>query len=140
MSDLLKLKFIPTWDNDSDCEVYRVETKEVDKYLIKSNFYIKMREDESHFHKIHIGSHGLEFPTFCNYLSSVDVDRGTTTIEVIKQRRSCIEADKIEELITALEMLKPEMEKYRNTMRDKELAKEKRKALWLEKEPFEFIL
>lgn len=46
----------------------------------------------------------------------------------------------LDEVLNALEMLKPVMEKQIERMNDLKLEEEERKKLWLEKEPFEVAL
>lgn len=140
MSDLLKLKFIADWDCGLSYECYRIEVKVVDKYLLGASLYVEDEKDKAKSYTINIGKHYIELKSFYDYPCDMDIDGETRLINVSDGWFSYLDADDIEEVLEALEMLKPEMEKYRNTMRDKELAKEKRKALWLEKEPFEFIL
>ena len=141
MSDLLKLKFIADWDcYCSPYECYRVEVKDVDKYLLGTSIYVETEKDKAKSYTVKIGKHFIELKSFYDYPYDVDIDGETKLIDVMDWRFSYLDADDLEEALEALEMLKPEMEKYRNTMRDKELAKEKRKALWLEKEPFEVAL
>lgn len=141
MSDLLKLKFIAAWDCPSiPYECYRIQIDKVDDYLLGAVISVVNEKDKNQEYTIKIGSSCIELKSFYDYPYDVDIDAETRLINVMNARFSYIDADDLEEVLNALEMLKPEIEKYRNTMRDKELAKEKRKALWLEKEPFDFTL
>lgn len=139
MSDLLKLRFVADWDYQKSCEYYRVDIEEVDKELLRTSFCVEDKLDKNKTYTINISNYGLEL-TSLYAPPNTDVARKTMLINLVSGRFGYIAGKDLEEALNALEMLKPEMEKYRNTMRDKELAKEKRKALWLEKEPFEFAL
>lgn len=139
MSELLKLKFIPDWDYQKSCGCYLIDIEEVDKALLRSSFCVEDKLDKNKTYTINIGNYGLEL-TSLYAPSNTDSASQTMLIKVVGGRFGYIDGKDIEEVLNALEMLKPEIEKYINTMRDKELAKEKRKSLWLEKEPFEVVL
>ena len=140
MSDLLKLKFIADWGSPFSSECYRIDVENVDKHLLGAVIYVENEKNKAQSYTLKIGSSCIELKSFYDYPCDVDIDGETRLIEVLDRRFSYLDADDLEEVLNALEMLKPEMEKFRNEMRDKELAKEKRKALWLEKEPFEVAL
>ena len=108
--------------------------------LINVDSKFSYTKDKAKSYTVNIGKNYIELKSFYNYPCDADIDGETILINVMDGWFSYLNADDLEEVMNALEMLKPEMEKYRNTMRDKELAKEKRKKLWLEKEPFEFAL
>ena len=138
---MLKLKFIADWEcYCSPCECYRIQVDKVDDYLLGAVISVVNEKDKNQEYTIKIGSLGIELKSFYDYPYDVDIDGETRLVDIPYNRFSYLDADDLEEVLTALKMLKPEMEKYRNTMRDKELAKEKRKKLWLEKEPFEVTL
>ena len=139
MSELLKLKFIADWDYQKSCECYRIDIEEVDEELLRTSFCVKDKLDKNKTYTINIWNYGLEL-TSLRTPPNADVAEKAMLINLVGGRFGYIDGKDLDEVLNALEMLKPEMEKYRNTMRDKELAKEKRKALWLEKEPFEFAL
>lgn len=141
MNDLLKLKFIADWNCPATpYECYRIQVDKVDDYLLGAVISVVNEKDKNQEYTIKIGSLGIELKSFYDYPCDVDIDCETRLVDTPYNRFSYLDADDLEEVLNALEMLKPEMEKYRNTMRDKELAKEKRKKLWLEKEPFDFTL
>ena len=139
MSDLLKLKFTADWDYQKSCECYRIDIEEVDKELLRSSFCVKDKLDKNKTYTINISNYGLEL-TSLRTSPNADAAEKTMLINLVGGRFGYIDGKDLEEALNALEILKPEMEKYRNAKRDKELAKEKRKKLWLEKEPFEFAL
>lgn len=139
MSELLKLRFIADWDYQKSCECYRVDIEEVSKELLRTRFCVEDKLDKNKTYTINIDNYGLEL-TSVRTFSNADKASQTILIKLVGGRFGYIDGNDLKEALNALEMLKPEMEKYRNTMRDKELAKEKRKELWLEKEPFEVAL
>lgn len=139
MSELLKLKFIADWDYQKSCECYRIDIEEVDKELLRTSFCVKDKLDKNKTYTINIWNYGLELTSLRTH-PNADTAGETILIKLVCGSFGYIDGKDLDEILNALEMLKPEMEKYRNTMRDKELEKEKRKALWLEKEPFEFTL
>lgn len=139
MSDLLKLRFVADWDYQKSCECYRIDIEEVDEELLRSSFCVRDKLDKNKTYRINIGNYGLELTSLRTHPSAYTAGE-TILIKLVGGRFCYIDGKDLDEAINALEMLKPEMEKYRNTMRDKKLAKEKRKKLWLEKEPFEFTL
>lgn len=139
MSDLLKLKFIADWDCYSLYECYRVNIEEIDDILLCTSFCTEDELDKNKMYTIKIGNYGLELTSMYTPPNS-DACGLTTLINLIGGRFSYVDAKDIDEVLKALEMLKPEIEKYVNTIRDEKLEKEKRKELWLEKEPFDFTL
>lgn len=141
MNDLLKLKFIADWDCCcSRYECYRIQVDKVDDYLLGAVISVVNEKDKNQEYTIKIGSLGIELKSFYDYPCDVDIDGETRLVDIPYNRFSYLDADDLEEVLTALKMLKPEMEKYRNILHDKKLKEDKRKKLWLEKEPFEFIL
>ena len=141
MSDLLKLKFIADWDcYCSPYECYRIQVDKVDDYLLGAVISVVNEKDKNQEYTIKIGSLGIELKSFYDYPYDVDIDGETRLVDVPYNRFSYLDADDLEEVLNALKMLKPEMEKYRNILHEKKLKEDKRKELWLEKEPFEFIL
>ena len=141
MSELLRLKFIAGWDCPATpYECYRIQLDKVDNYLIGAVISVVNEKDKNQEYTIKIGSSGIELKSFYDYPCDVDIDGETRLVDVQYSRYSYLDADNLEEVLNALEMLKPEMEKYRNILHEKKLKEEKRKKLWLEKEPFEFAL
>lgn len=141
MSELLKLKFIADWDCCcSRYECYRIQVDKVDDYLLGAVISVVNEKDKNQEYTIKIGSSGLELKSFYDYPYDVDIDGETRLINVMNARFSYLDADDLEEVLDALKMLKPKMEEYRNILHEKKLKEDKRKKLWLEKEPFDFIL
>nr|DAS19477.1 MAG TPA: hypothetical protein [Caudoviricetes sp.] len=140
MSDLLKLKFIADWNCCSRYECYRIQVDKVDDYLLGAVISVVNEKDKNQEYTIKIGSLGIELKSFYDYPYDVDIDGETRLVDIPYNRFSYLDADDLEEVLNALKMLKPEMEKYRNILHEKKLKEDKRKELWLEKEPFEFIL
>ena len=141
MSDLLKLKFIADWDCCcSRYECYRIQVDKVDDYLLGAVISVVNEKDKNQEYTIKIGSLGIELKSFYDYPYDVDIDGETRLVDVPYNRFSYLDADDLEEVLDALKMLKPKMEEYRNILHEKKLEEDKRKELWLEKEPFEFIL
>lgn len=140
MSDLLKLRFVADWDYEKSCECYRIDIEEVDKLLVGLSSSINDRKDITKYYYVTFNDSNIELILRHYYPSFARMNYEIELIKVLDSGISYVDADNLEEVFKALEMLKPEIEKYRNIRRDKELAKEKRMALWFEKEPFEFIL
>lgn len=140
MSDLLKLKFVATWGYHCYYECFQVSIVNVDNYLIGATISAVNKKDKNQEYTIKIGSSAIELKSYYDYPSNMDIDCETKLIHSYDGRFYCLDADDLEEVLHALEMLKPEMEKYRNILHEKKLKEDKRKELWLEKEPFEVVL
>ena len=141
MSELLELEFIADWECCcSRYECYRIQVDKVDDYLLGAVISVVNEKDKNQEYTIKIGSSGLELKSFYDYPYDVDIDGETILINVMNARFSYLDADDLEEVLDALKMLKPKMEEYRNILHEKKLKEDKRKKLWLEKEPFDFIL
>lgn len=139
MDELLKLRFVAEWDYEKSCECYRVDIEEVSEELLRTRFSVEDKVGKNKTYTINVDNYGLEL-TSVRTFPNADTASQTVLINLVGGRFGYINGSDLEEALNALEMLKPEMEKYRNEKRDKELAKEKRKALWLKKEPFEVAL
>lgn len=133
MSELLKLKFTPYYIKETCEKVWNVDVVYVDKNLIGESIEVFERDDEySEWYSILLND--------CFVKLRSGNPQGEETL-IYSNKNGCFVKNKnLEKAKNALKMLKPKMEEYRNILHEKKLEEDKRKELWLEKEPFEFIL
>ena len=133
MSELLKLKFTPYYIKETCEKVWNVDVVYVDKNLIGESIEVFERDDEySEWYSILLND--------CFVKLRSGNPQGEETLIYLNLSGCFVKNKNLEKTKNALKMLKPKMEEYRNILHEKKLEEDKRKELWLEKEPFEFIL
>lgn len=140
MSELLKLKFTPEWDKFNVCECYRVYVEYIDKRLSSSCISVEDKEDKNNYYRLIVTNYAIELTSYCDCPSDGNLDCEKNLIKSLDFMYSYLYEEDLEEVLNALEMLKPVMEKQIERMNDLKLEEEERKKLWLKKEPFEFTL
>lgn len=133
MSELLKLKFTPYYIKETCEKVWNVDVVYVDKNLIGESIEVFERDDEySEWYSILLNDCFVKLRSWN--------PQGEETLIYLNLSGCFVKNKNLEKTKNALKMLKPKMEEYRNILHEKKLEEDKRKELWLEKEPFEFIL
>lgn len=133
MSELLKLKFTPYYIKETCEKVWNVDVVYVDKNLIGESIEVFERDDEySEWYSILLND--------CFVKLRSGNPQGEETLIYLNLSGCFVKNKNLEKTKNALEILKPKMEECRNILHEKKLEEDKRKELWLEKEPFEFIL
>ena len=140
MNKLLKLKFTPEWDKFNVCECYRVYVEYIDKRLSSYCISVEDKEDKNNYYRLIVTDYAIELTSYCDCLSDENLDCEKKLIKSPDFMYSYLYEDDLEEVLNALEMLKPAMEKQIEIMNDLKLEEEERKKLWLEKESFEVAL
>ena len=140
MNELLKLKFTPEWDKFNVCECYRVYVEYIDKRLSSICISVNDKEDKNNHYRLIVNDYKIELTSFYDCPSDADLDCEKVLIKSLDFMYSYLYEEDLEEVVKALEMLKPEMEKKIERMNDLKLEEEEREKLWLKKEPFEFTL
>ena len=133
MSELLKLKFTPYYIKETCEKVWNVDVVYVDKNLIGESIEVFERDDEySEWYSILLND--------CFVKLRSGNPQGEETLIYLNLSGCFVKNKNLEKAKNALKILKPKMEEYRNILHEKKLEEDKRKKLWLEKEPFEIIL
>ena len=140
MNELLKLKFTPEWDKFNVCECYRVYVEYIDKRLSSSCLSVEDKEDKNNYYRLIVTDYAIELTSYCDCHGDENLDCEKNLIKSLDFMYSYLYEEDLDEVLNALEMLKPVMEKQIERMNDLKLEDENRKDSWLKKEPFEFIL
>lgn len=140
MSELLKLKLTPDWDKFEVGELYRVDVEYIDKNVSSSCLCVADKWDKNNFYRLFANEYTIELTSFYDCPNDADSDCEKTLIKSLDYKYSYLYADDLEEVVKALEMLKPEMEKRLEEMHNIKLEDEKRKDSWLKKESVEITI